>query len=48
MDALSSLFAGFAAFWLAVGFYMLTLGWRQRSLRRQLERLEGELERIPH
>jgi CcmD family protein len=45
MDGIGSLFAGFAAFWAALGIYVVTLGWRQSSLRKQLDRLEREIER---
>jgi CcmD family protein len=47
MDGIGFLFAGFAAFWLALGIYVVSLGWRQVSLLRQVERLERELERAP-
>lgn len=46
MDGIGFLFAGFAAFWLLLGGYVVTLGWRQVGLKRQMERLERELSRV--
>jgi CcmD family protein len=43
MSGLGSLFAGYTAFWIILGGYIVTLGWRQVNLRKQVERLEREL-----
>ncbi len=42
MSELGFLFAGYAVVWVALGGYMLAVGRRQSTLRREIARLEQE------
>jgi CcmD family protein len=44
MNDLGFLFAGFAVIWVLLGLYILTLGRRQNGLRRDVARLEQEMD----
>ncbi len=40
-----ALFVGYAAIWIVMGVYLFSLARRQSGLRRDVERLERELDR---
>jgi CcmD family protein len=44
MSEIGFLFAGYAVIWVILGAYFVFVGRRQSALRRDLERLERELE----
>ncbi|MCL4459185.1 MAG: CcmD family protein [Chloroflexi bacterium] len=44
MQDLSYLFAAYTIIWLAIFTYMLSLAWRERDLRREIEALKKILE----
>ena len=44
MSQIGFLFAGYAVIWVILGAYFVFVGRRQSALRRDLERLERELE----
>lgn len=45
MSEIGFLFAGYGVIWLVLGVYLYTMGHRQAAIRRDLERLEREIER---
>ncbi|GAB4250797.1 MAG: hypothetical protein Kow00122_08410 [Thermoleophilia bacterium] len=45
MSEIGFLFAGYAVVWVVLGVYFFSIGRRQAALRRDLQRLEREIER---